>query len=180
MNKKCNCNKILLITLLQTNSYFQKVQFLEMTIFYFTQSTILGKDIDEVLFSETMRDLDLMVSTSYVGGVDPESSHSTVEMRIAIAKELTGMLSLSNVSFLDRHAKIEGKLGEYSVHMGSGVVHVKAKGMLPIVPVHSQHRGRIFLPFADDDPKTAEIMTKILLLANDQKIKDPEILKYLG
>ena len=39
-----------------------------------------------------MRDLDLMVSTSYVGGVDPESSHSTVEMRIAIAKELTGML----------------------------------------------------------------------------------------
>ena len=64
--------------------------------------------------------------------------------------------------------------------MGSGVVHVKAKGMLPIVPVHSQHRGRLFLSFADDDPKTAEIMTKILLLANDQKIKDPEILKYLG
>ena len=77
----------------------------------------MGKDIDEVLFSETMRDLDLMVSTSYVGGVDPESSHSTVEMRIAIAKELTGMLSLSNVSFLDRHSKIEGKLGEYSVHI---------------------------------------------------------------
>lgn len=39
-----------------------------------------------------------------------------------------------------------------------------------------QARGRIFLPFADDDPKTAEIMSKILLLAEDQKIKDPSIL----
>ena len=92
---------------------------LEYVSFYSrkTDKAIDLKDIDEVLFSETMRDLDLMVSTSYVGGVDPESSHSTVEMRIAIAKELTGMLSLSNVSFLDRHSKIEGKLGEYSVHI---------------------------------------------------------------
>ncbi|WP_026505165.1 DUF4132 domain-containing protein [Butyrivibrio sp. NC3005] len=72
---------------------------LEYVSFYSrkTDKAIDLKDIDEVLFSETMRDLDLMVSTSYVGGVDPESSHSTVEMRIAIAKELTGMQSLSNV-----------------------------------------------------------------------------------
>ena len=40
-------------------------------------------------------------------------------------------------------------------------------------------RGRIFLPFADDDPKTAEIMSKILLLAEDQKIKDPSILSQI-
>ena len=39
-----------------------------------------------------------------------------------------------------------------------------------------QARGCIFPPFADDDPKTAEIMSKILLLAEDQKIKDPSIL----
>ena len=46
-------------------------------------------------------------------------------------------------------------------------------------PVHSQARGRIFLPFADDDPKTAEIMSKILLLAEDHN-KDPAILRQLS
>ena len=51
--------------------------------------------------------------------------------------------------------------------------------MIAILPVHSQARGRIFLPFADDDPKTAEIMSKIILLAEDKKIKDPSILEQI-
>ena len=51
--------------------------------------------------------------------------------------------------------------------------------MLHILPVHSQKRGRIFLPFVDEDPKTAEIMSKIVLLAEDKKIKDPSILDQI-
>lgn len=51
--------------------------------------------------------------------------------------------------------------------------------MIFVIPVHSQHRGRIFLPFVDDDPKTAEIMSKILLFAEDKKIKDPKILSQI-
>jgi hypothetical protein len=47
------------------------------------------------------------------------------------------------------------------------------------VPVHGQHRGRIFLRFADDDPKTAEVMAKVLLLARDHEIKDPTILEQI-
>ena len=45
--------------------------------------------------------------------------------------------------------------------------------------IHSQHRGRIFLPFVDEDPKTAEIMSKIILFAEDTKIKDPFILEQI-
>lgn len=135
--------------------------------------------VPPILFSETMRDIDLVVSVAHVGGVDPEASHSTVEMRTAIAAELTKLLKLSNVSYIGSHARIHGKLAEYSVHMGSGVVHANAIGMLAILPVHSQARGRIFLPFADDDPKTAEIMSKIILLAEDSKIKDPSILDQI-
>lgn len=137
------------------------------------------ESIPPILFSETMRDMDLAVSVAHAGGVDPEASHSTVEMRVAIAGELLKLLRISNVVFTGSHAKIHGTLGEYSVHMGSGVVHVQAKGMAAIIPVHSQARGRIFLPFADDDPKTQEIISKILLLAEDKKIKDPEILRQL-
>ena len=114
-----------------------------------------------------------------MGGVDSEASHSTVEMRVAIAAELVQLLKLHNVSWLSAHAKIQGKLGSYSVHMGSGVVHAEGKGMIAILPVHSQARGRLFLPFADDDPKTAEIMPKIILVAEDSKIKDPTILNQI-
>ena len=76
-------------------------------------------------------------------------------------------------------AIIDGKLGQYSVHLGSGVVHQIGNAMLFVVPVHAQHRGRIFLPFVDDDPKTAEIVSKILLFAEDTKIKDPKILEQI-
>ena len=137
------------------------------------------KDIPPVIFSETMRDIDLVVSVAHAGGVDPEASHSTIEMRIAIAGELLSMLSVGNVSFKTAHALITGSMGEYSVHMGSGVTHKAGAGMLAVLPVHSQSRGRIFLPFADDDPKTAEILAKILLFANDKKIKDPAILRQI-
>jgi hypothetical protein len=74
---------------------------------------------------------------------------------------------------------ITGRLGEYSLHLGSGVVHRRPGGAVCIIPVGSQHRGRVFLPFADDDPKTAEIVSKTLLLARDHEIKDPTILEQL-
>ena len=153
----------------------ETVEFFDRT----TKENVPLEAVPPVLFSETMRDLDLVVSVAHVGGVDPEASHSTMEMRIAIASELVRLLKLSNVSWVGSHAKIAGQLGNYSVHMGSGIVHAQGKGMLTILPVHSQARGRIFLPFADDDPKTAEIMSKIILLAEDTKIKDPGILGQL-
>ena len=154
----------------------ETVEFFDRT----TKENVPLENVPPILFSETMRDLDLVVSVAHVGGVDPEASHSTVEMRVAIAAELTKLLKLSNVSWIGSHAKIQGKLASYSVHMGSGVVHAEGVGMVSILPVHSQSRGRIFLPFADDDPKTAEIMSKILLLSEDSKIKDPTILSQIS
>ena len=136
--------------------------------------------INPIDFSETMRDVDLIVSVAHAGQVDPEASHSTIEMRRSLIKETKTLLSLDNIKLKDNHAMIDGTLSSYSVHLGSGVVHKQPGGYISILPVHSQHRGRIFLPFADDDPKTAEIVSKILLLAEDDKIEDPKILKQIG
>ena len=72
-----------------------------------------------------------------------------------------------------------GDVYKRQVHLGSGVVHQLGNAMLFVVPVHAQQRGRIFLPFVDDDPKTAEIVSKILLFAEDTKIKDPKILEQI-
>ena len=137
------------------------------------------KDIPDILYSEVMRDVDLAVSVAHAGGVDPETSHSTIEMRRAVAACNLSLFRTKNVRLEGNHAIIDGKLGQYTVHLGSGVVHQIGNAMLFVVPVHSQHRGRIFLPFVDDDPKTAEIMSKILLFAEDGKIKDPNILKQI-
>ncbi len=140
-----------------------------------TGRPLLIDDIPPVIFSEVMRDVDLAVSVAHVGGVDPEASHSTVDMRAAILTHLLPLFGLSNVRIERDRAHIDGTLGDYTVHLGSGVVHRLGGGMIPVLPVHSQHRGQIFLPFVDDDPKTAEIISKVLLFAKDQTIKDPSI-----
>jgi hypothetical protein len=122
---------------------------------------------------------DLVVSVAHRGGVDPEATASTVEMRAALVRETCGLLGLDNVEIASAHAIVRGGLGDYSIHLGSAVVHRQPGGALCIVPVHSQHRGRIFLPFADDDPRTAEVVSKVVLLARDRDIKDPSILEQI-
>lgn len=133
-----------------------------------------------LIFSEVMRDVDLVVSVAHVGGVDPEASLSTIEIRSAIIRELVKLLKLGNVELKGSHAYIRGVHGEYTVHLGSGICHKLGTGALYILPVHSQHRGRIFLPFVDEDPKSAEILSKIILLAEDSKLKDPSILEQIN
>ena len=136
-------------------------------------------DVPGVIFSEVMRDLDLVVSVAHVGGVDPEATQSTTEMRAALVKTTCGFLKVDNVALEGKHALIRGEYGRYSVHLGSGVVHKQPGGSLCVVPVNAQHRGRLFLPFADDDPRTAEVVSKVLLLARDREIQDPTILQQI-
>jgi hypothetical protein len=133
------------------------------------------EDLDPVLFSEVMRDIDLVVSVAHVGGVDPEASHSTLQMRAALARESARLFKADNVEVKKRHIIIEGKHGSYNIHLGSGMVS-KGGLQLNIIAVQSQHRGRMFLPFLDDDPKSAEIISKMKLLAEDDRIKDPTVL----
>lgn len=136
--------------------------------------------VDPRVFSEVMRDMDLVVSVAHRGEVDPEASASTVEMRASLIRETCQMLGLKNVKLKGSHAIISGHYSEYTLHLGSASIQRMPGGSLCVVPVHAQHRGRIFLPFADDDPRTAEVMSKVLLLARDEEIQDPTILNQLG
>ena len=153
---------------------------LEYVVFYSLKDgkEVPMKEINPVIFSEVMRDVDLVVSVAHVGGVDPEASHSTMQMRAALARESARLFKLSNVEVKERHILVKGKLGEYSIHLGSGMVS-RGGLQLSILAVQSQHRGRVFLPFVDDDPKSAEIISKMRLLAEDDKIKDPTILRQI-
>lgn len=144
-----------------------------------TGDPIPMEEIPDVLFSEVMRDVDMAVSVAHAGSVDPEASHSTVEMRAALAEYILPMLGIGNAAVEGSHVIIHGTRGKYTVHLGSGVVHQIGGTMLNVLPVHSQHRGRFFLPFLDSDPKTAEIISKIILFSEDKKLKDPTILSQI-
>ena len=43
----------------------------------------------------------------------------------------------------------------------------------------SGKRGKVYLPFLDEDPKTAQIISEVVLFAQDDKIKDPSILQQI-
>ena len=153
----------------------EEVQFFDRKTF----KPILIDNVPDLIFTEVMRDIDLVVSVAHIGDVDPEASHSTIEMRKAIIEFNCKLFKLKNVKFSENHVLIKGERAEYSIHLGSGLIHQKAGSAINILPVHSQHRGRVFLPFIDDDPKTAEIMTKVILFAQDEKIKDVFILEQI-
>jgi hypothetical protein len=140
---------------------------------------LLMTEVPDRAFSEAMRDLDLVVSVAHTGAVDPEASASTVELRAALLRETCQLLRLDNVKVEKHHAIIQGTLAQYSVHLGSATSKVLPGRVMIIVAVHSQYRGRVFLPFANDDPKTAEVLAKVLLLARDHEIKDVFLLEQI-
>ena len=144
-----------------------------------TYEPIRIKDIPDIVYSEVMRDVDLAVSVAHAGGVDPETSHSTVEMRKVILAFNLQLFGIRNVRLEKNHAIIEGKHAKYSVHLGSGVIHRFGGHQINVLAVQSGKKSKLFLPFIDEDPKTAEIMTKVLTFAQDDKIKDPYIMQQI-
>ncbi|MBQ2153207.1 MAG: DUF4132 domain-containing protein, partial [Clostridia bacterium] len=137
------------------------------------------EEVPDVIYSEVMRDVDLAVSVAHAGGVDPETSHSTIEMRSVIADYNIKLFGLKNVSVEKNHIMIDGKWGKYTIHLGSGVIHMVGGHAINVVAVSSGKKSKIFLPFLDEDPKTSEIITKMVMFANDDKIKDPFIMRQI-
>ncbi|MBI5831251.1 MAG: DUF4132 domain-containing protein [Armatimonadetes bacterium] len=131
------------------------------------------------VFSEAMRDLDLVVSVAHRGPANPDATLSTMAMRAALVRETSALMGLANVRVEGALVLVDGQLGSYTVHLGSAHAHRRDGGMLPIVPAAQGRRGTPWLPFADDDPRTAEVLSKVILLARDQDICDPALLAML-
>lgn len=101
-------------------------------------------------------------------------------MRPAQVSQTARVLDLENVRVDEPHVFLDGSLGSYNVRLGSVMVHRQPGGALFVVAVPSQYHGRLFLPFAADDPKTAEVLlSKVVMLARDSEIRDPTILELI-
>ena len=85
------------------------------------------------------------------------------------------------MEFNERHVLVHGKLADYRVHLASGNIHIEPGGYLCIVPDNmiANPKTPVRLPFAEEDFKTAEIVSKVMLLAQDDKITDASILEQI-
>lgn len=148
------------------------------------------EDVPQPLFSETMRDADLVVSVAQLeaeGGQQGLAwlSREGYARRAELLSAFVGALGLENVAVEGHFARVVGTRASYRVHLGSAAIHVEPGNYLCVVPASeagAEKDERVFLPFAGEtqgDRKAREVVSKVLLLANDAKIEDPTILAQL-
>ena len=75
---------------------------------------------------------------------------------------------------------MKGKLANYTVSLRTGGIYFENTRYICVVPETAYKRKKIFLPFEEEDRKTSEILSKILLLVNDNKIKDETIMTQIN
>ena len=127
-----------------------------------------------------MRDLDMVVSVAGTGELAGRSA-TMAQSRAQLLAALIADLGLDRVTVDGIYAVVRGTRATYRVHLTSGGIHVEPGGYLCVVPSSfggSAH-GRLFLPFADEDRMTSVILSKVLLLNDDEHISDPTILAQL-
>lgn len=159
-------------------------------------------DVDPLVFSEIMRDVDLFTGVASVGN-DPnwlDGGHTaqqrqywsdvsfgelgaSAQTRKALLERLIPKLKIAAAcSFEDRFLIVQGKRHAYKIHLGSGNILIQPQDKyLCIVPAQSQvakDGGKLFLPF-EGDRTLSVIISKAFLLAADDKIKDATILRQL-
>jgi hypothetical protein len=159
--------------------------------------------IDPVLFSELMRDVDLFVGVAGIGN-DPtwgdqnrpehdrdtfgdywsraafgELTETGKSRRAVLSDILPGLAIGSRCRLEERYLVVEGKLRRYRIHLGSGNIQMEPNSQyLCIVPDRPNAGARVRLPF-EGDATLAVILSKAFLLAADDEIKDASIRRQI-
>ncbi len=158
------------------------------------------EDVPARLFSEAMRDVDLFVGVASLGAdpawadggpqgrfgaywrtyADADLAESG-KARHAVLAAILPRLNIASVCTLEaRHLVVRGRLKTYRIHIGSGSIFFQPEGQyLCIVPVRGGAQEEVVLPFEGDGMLSA-ILSKAVLLARDDLIKDQSILSQLG
>jgi Domain of unknown function (DUF4132) len=159
--------------------------------------TRLLADVPPRLLSEVLRDVDLMVGVASIGndptwadqGPDDHRRYwqqtasgeigQTGEMRRQILADIVPCLKIASVCRLtERYLHVQGKRHEYRIHLGSGNILMENDRYLCIVSTGAPNAADTFIPF-EGDGTLAVILSKALMLANDDRIKDATILSQL-
>ena len=136
-------------------------------------------EVASVVFSETLRDADLLVSRAAAGEMGL-TSEETLRLRATLVRYLARSLGLTNVYLADdsAHALVEGKRAMYRVHLGSGSV------LLETTRRHLDIGAATTNPLEDVmaesiDSLTARVLAVIAILSRDDEITTPAFLDQL-
>ncbi|MEM9311424.1 MAG: DUF4132 domain-containing protein [Pseudomonadota bacterium] len=157
-------------------------------------------DIDPIVFSEALRDVDLFVGVTSVandpgwtdGGPNGRFGQywrewafgdlgQSAETRKALIAEIAPKLSIrEKLEIGEKSLIITGNLHKYAIHFGSANIQIMpANRYLCIVPDRDPSEAKaIRLPFAGD-AQLSTILAKAFMLVDESKIKDPTILSQL-
>jgi hypothetical protein len=168
-----------LFNFLDTGHYLSETEHFtfDSIAFYRDQKAIPLEQVPPLLFSEVMRDADLLVSVAHAAD-GYSTSNETLQRRAELVDELIQGLGLRNVRCEGHFLHITGQRANYRIHLGSAAIHIEPGNYLCIVPA-SRSFTELYLPFADTDQKMAEVLSKMFLLLDDLNITDSLILEQI-
>lgn len=156
--------------------------------------------VDPIVFSEVMRDVDLFVAVTSVandpewrdGG--PDGHHQrywrqwafgdlgqSAETRKELIEQIVPRLSIADkLRIGDKALLVTGKRHEYAIHFGSTNIQIMPENRyLCIVPDRGAPEAeKVRLPFTGDS-QLSTILAKAFMLVDESRIKDPTILRQL-
>jgi hypothetical protein len=155
-------------------------------------------DIPPVVFSEVMRDIDLLVGVTSIGtdpawNAEPGQPHAeywhrfaeaelstAAENRRSVLETLLPKLAIRDRCRIEgRYLTVRGESNQYRIHLGSGnVIMEPGSRYLCIVRGPGDTASNVPLPF-EGDPLLAVILSKAFLLASDKAIRDETILRQI-
>ncbi|SDB11011.1 protein of unknown function [Pseudomonas sp. NFACC23-1] len=168
-----------LFNFLDTGHYLSETEHFtfDTIAFHRNHKAIPLEQVPPLLFSEVMRDADLLVSVAHAAD-DYSTSQETLQRRAELVGELIQGLGLQNVKCEGHFLHVTGQRANYRIHLGSAAIHIEPGNYLCIVPAGSSVTD-FYLPFADTDRKMAEVLSKMFLLLDDMNITDSLILEQI-
>lgn len=168
--------------------------------FYQNKRQLNMDEVPALAFSEIMRDVDLFTGITSIGndpawadrGEGPGRTYcesyafgelsESAKLREQALRNLIPRLKIApQCSFAGKFLTVKGKLRTYKIHMGSGNILMEPNDQyLCIVPDASKSKPgeKLYLPF-EGDGTLSLIISKALLLAADDKISDPTIVRQI-
>ena len=152
-------------------------------------------DVPRLVFTEAMRDVDLLVGVTSIG-TDPEwldrgedqqfedywhdfnfgelTAAATIRQQI-LEQLLPGLAIADRCELQDRYLLVRNGARTYRIHLGSANVLMSPNDQyLCIVAARDKRASKLFLPF-DDDPVLSLILSKAFMLAEDSTVGDRSI-----
>jgi len=135
--------------------------------------------IPSLVFSEVLRDLDTVTVIAHQSD-EHGTSQEVLRQRADLVRATAAALGLAQVHVDEPHVSIRGRLARYRIHLATGAIYLESGQYLCIVSNPKEGKA-IYLPFEDGgEPISSEIISKVLLLANDTAITDGTILAQIA